>query len=88
MLEFLEEKDTSIKKFKFISVLTFVVLILSVFSFLTYYFIQTHNTERVYKITGSSVNYEILNGVLFVTREQSYLKICGISDSIIDVELY
>lgn len=88
MLEFLEEKDTSIKKFKFISVLTFVVLILSVFSFLIYYFIQTHNTERVYKITGSSVNYEILNGVLFVTREQSYLKIGGISDSIIDVELY
>ena len=58
------------------------------FSFLLYYFSQTHNTEFVYKITSESENYEILNGIFFVTREQSYLKIGAINNLILDIELF
>lgn len=85
---FIKEKDSSISKLKRNIAILLIMLIFTLLSFLVYYFFETYNTERIYKVTGESENYKLLNGILFVTREESYLKIGGINSNIEEIELY
>lgn len=88
VISFISDIDGKIKKFKLLSFLLTVLIFILLIIFLTYYFIETYNTERIYKITSKSDNYEVLNGILFVTREQSYLKIGAVNGKIEIIELF
>ena len=88
LFKYLLNQDTKYRRLKTYSIILFLVTLIITFSFLIYYFVQTHNTERIYRIYGSSDNYVIDNGLLVITRERSYLKIGSISDKIYDIELY
>ena len=54
----------------------FITLVsLMVVAFLVYYFINTYNTIRVYKIDGYSENFDILEGLAIFSKGKSYLRI-------------
>ena len=56
--------------------------------FLIYYFSQTYNTEKAYKIYTMSNDYVIKNGVLLTTRETSYFKIGSINNNSYNISIY
>lgn len=88
LFDFLINQDTKYKKLKMYSIILFLITLIITFSFLIYYFIQTHDTEKIYRIYGENGEYIIDNGLLVITREKSYLKIGSISNKIYDIELY
>ena len=88
VLEFLLKQDSKYKRLKLFSIIIFIVALIISFLFLIYYFLETHNTEKIYRISGESENYTLREGILVITRERSYLKIGSINDEIYDIELY
>ena len=80
LFDYLIKQDSKNRKLKMISIILFFITLILTFAFLAYYFIETHNTEKTYRVTGISSSYEINNGFLFITRENSYLKIGSILD--------
>ena len=88
VLDFLLKQDSKYKRLKLFSIIIFIVALIISFLFLIYYFLETHNTEKIYRISGESENYTLREGILVITREKSYLKLGSINDEIYDIELY
>ncbi len=88
LFDYLIKQDYKYKKVKLFSLFSVIIIFILIFSFLTYYFIETHDTEKIYRIYGKSDNYELNNGFLVITREKSYLKIGSINDKVYDIVLY
>ncbi len=88
LFDYLIKQDYEYKKVKLFSLFSVIIIFILIFSFLIYYFLETHNTEKIYRIYGKSDNYEINNGILVITREKSYLKIGSINNEIHDIILY
>ena len=88
LFDYLIKQDYKYKKVKLFSLFSVIIIFILIFSFLTYYFLETHNTEKIYRIYGKSDNYELNNGFLVITREKSYLKIGSVNDKIYDIVLY
>lgn len=88
LFNYLSIQDSKYKKIKKLFIIILIILIVFAISFLIYYFSQTYNTEKAYKIYTKSSDYVIKNGILVTTRETSYFKIGGINDKIQDIILY
>ncbi len=88
LFNFLLKQDSKYKKLKVFSILSFIVILILIFLFLLYYFLETHNTEKIYRISGESNNYILSEGILVITREKSYLKLGAINDEIYNIKLY
>ena len=74
-LKILDESNNKSKRMKrnfHISVITILTLLIS---FLSYYFINSYNSIKVYTINGSSENSYIKDGILFVTKKKVYIKL-------------
>ena len=84
---FLIKQESKYKKAKRFAIITSIIALLILVAFLSYYFIQTFNTEKVYKVYGTNNNYTIKDGILMVTRENTYFKIGGINDDIYEIIL-
>ena len=84
---YLIKQESKYKKAKKKAIIASCFVFIIIFLFLGYYFYQTYNTEKVYKIYGSSDNYNIKDGLLMVTRENTYFKIGGINDDIYEITL-
>ena len=87
LFEYLINFDIKYKKFKKLSIITILLLFFLSFLFLLYYFGQTYNSEKIYKVYSKSDNFVVNDGILVLTREKSYLKIGGINNQIYDIEL-
>lgn len=85
--KYLIKQDSKYKRVKKFAVLSSITAFIIIFLFLGYYFYQTYNTEKVYKLYGSSDNYVIKDGVLMLTRENTYLKIGTINDKSDEIAL-
>ena len=85
--KYLIKQESKYIKAKKCAILSSVIAFLIIFLFLGYYFYQTYNTEKVYRIYSMSNNYNIKDGILIVTREKTYFKIGGINDDIFDISL-
>lgn len=85
---YLIEQDNKLHKFKKIIYKLSVISILFLLLFLIYYFKQTFNKTRVYRVTGISENYELNSGILLITRGKSYLKIGNFSDNITSIKIF
>jgi len=74
-LNLVDEYNDKKKKLKrnFITFITTILLLLLIF--LGYYFINSYNSIKVYKINGEGENFQIYNGVLITTREKIYLRL-------------
>lgn len=66
------------KKQKKLKILISVIIVLIV-CFLTYYFINTYNSLKVYLVSYDSENLKIQNGVLVMTNEKLYFNLGDIS---------
>lgn len=73
-LSLYEDRNKKNKKLK-ISILVIITLILS---FLTYYFINTYNSLKVYNIGYSSNDITITNGLFVYTKEKIYFSLGNI----------
>ena len=85
---YLIEQDDKLIKFKklvngLISISTILLL-----TFLIYYFYQTYNKTRVYRISGVTENYGFNSGILLITRGKSYLKIGNFDSNIEKIKIY
>ena len=79
LIKFLLHQDIKYKKLKYSLVAMIIIALLAIFMLLTYYFLETHDTEKVYRLYGYSDNYQIENGLLVITREKSYIKLGAIT---------
>ena len=87
LFDYLLNENTKYKKIKIFAIVSSILVLVISFMFLLYYFTQTYNTQKVYKVYGTSDNYEIKDGLLVITRENSYIKIGTINDEIYDITL-
>ena len=55
-----------------------IVIAFMTVSFLAYYFVNTYNTIKVYKIDGMSDNFYIKDGLAIFSKGKSYLRIGNI----------
>ena len=88
MFDFLLKQDSKYKRIKLISIVSVTLMIIILFLFLIYYFFQTYNTTKVYRIYGESDNYIIDNGILIITRENTYFKLGNINFSDNNIIIY
>ena len=94
LFNYLLKQDYKYKKLKLSSILAVLICLVLMISFLIYYFFETHDSEKVYRVYGSSNNYILKDGLLVITREKSYLKIGSINlkdnnnNKVYDIILY
>lgn len=74
-LNYFVSQNAKYRRIKITSLFLGLAVVLIGISFLIYYFSQTYDTTKVYKLYGNSDNYTISEGLLFTTRENSYMKI-------------
>ena len=87
LFNYLIAQDSKYKKLKQFFIILLLILFIIVFLFLMYYFSQTYNTEKVYKVDTLSEKCVIINGLLVITRETSYFRIGAINNEIIDIKI-
>lgn len=94
LFNYLLSQDSKNRKLKITSIILLIIIFILTFLFLAYYFLETHNTEKIYRIYGESDNYILRDGILVLTRENSYLKIGSIDNkdtyetSVYDIKIY
>lgn len=86
--KFFVAQNSKYHKIKTLAISLLIVLFVGIFSFLVYYFNQTYDTTKVYRISGNSENYELTNGILMITRENCYMKIGNVSNASSNMSLY
>lgn len=81
------KKSQKIKKYITMFIITVVTLLLI---FLTYYFINSYNTIKVYTVSGTNGKIDIYDGLFITTKEKTYLKLGKIKriDNIKNITLY
>ena len=81
------KKSQKIKKYITMFIITVVTLLLI---FLTYYFINSYNTIKVYTVSGTNGKIDLYNGLFITTKEKAYLKLGKIkrADNIKNIILY
>lgn len=68
--------SNSIKiKFKKIIMLFIIIIIMLIISFLSYYFLNSYNTVKVYTIVGENKNFKTDTGLFILTRKNIYFKL-------------
>ena len=88
LFDYLENENSKYRKIKSAAIVSVTITVLAIFVFLIYYFIQTYNTTRTYRLYGESNNYVIKDSLLVITREYSYLVFGEISEDVNDIEVY
>lgn len=86
--KFFVSQNSKYNKIKTLAISLLISLFVGVFAFLIYYFNQTYDTTKVYRISGNSENYELTSGILMITRENCYMKIGNISNLTSNISLY
>ena len=87
LIQFLVNNYKKYKHFKFAFFISFCVAFIVIILFLIYFFCETYNSILVYKVSFKNDFYSSENGLLILTREDSYLKFENI-DQETNIELY
>ena len=77
------KRQRKIKRYLNISIIIITILLLT---FLSYYFINSYNTTKVYMISSDNHVFRIRNGVFISTKEKNYMKL-GIIEYNNDIEI-
>lgn len=88
LFDYLASENSKYKKVKFTAIASLTITILAIFAFLIYYFFQTYNTTRTYRLYGVNNEYTIDNGLLVITREYSYLLFSDLEENVSDITVY
>lgn len=74
-LNLVDEINAKKKKIKMISVISIITVISILFLFLCYYFINSYNSIKVYKIRGENNNFYTYNGIMISTKQKTYIRV-------------
>lgn len=87
LIDYVEKENDKYKKAKKVIIILFIFLIGIILIFLGYYFIETYNKTSIYKVTFETKKYSSYDGLLILTRENSYLKLGEIEPNISNIKL-
>ena len=71
-VELLKESNAKIKKLTKYFV---TVIIVVVFAFFVYYFLNTYNTIHVFLVSGTNEKFSTIDGVAIFSKGKSYIKL-------------
>ena len=74
-LSILDQSNKKTKKIKRITITSLIIITVLLLSFLSYYFINSYNTIKVYKVIGNNNQFTTLDGIFMTTKEKYYLKL-------------
>ena len=74
-LEIVDENNRKKKQLQRTTLSSISILFFLLFLFLIYYFVNSYNQIKVYKISASHEKYSIIDGMMITTPEKTYLKI-------------
>ena len=74
-LNILDENNKKTKKIKRLIISTSTIIVFLIVSFLFYYFINSYNSIKVYKISTDGKNFDMYDGLFIITNQKSYFKI-------------
>ena len=91
-LSIVDESNNKTRVVKILLITFIVIIFVLITCFFGYYFINSYKTIKVYTINGDGKEFDILDGLLLVTKQKSYLKLGKIqnrnSHEIKSVRLY
>lgn len=74
-LEMLDDNNRKKEKIKRMLFVFITIIVIIMIAFLSYYFINSYNSIKVYKIEKSSSLFSTYNGIFITTKKKSYLKL-------------
>lgn len=87
-LNYLKKENSKYKKIKFLCFVFLLFSILGFIGFIGVYFFQNYDSTRLYTFYGSSKNYEITNGIFFLSKEKMYFQIEKIFPEVENIKIY
>ena len=77
-LTILDERNKKARKIKRNFIISTIIITILLLSFLSYYFISSYNSTKVYMITANGENFKIRDGIYLTTKGKNYLKLGNI----------
>lgn len=74
-LSILDQSNKKTKIIKRITAISIIIITVLLLAFLSYYFINSYNSTKVYTIYGSSKNFSTADGLMIITKEKMYMKL-------------
>lgn len=74
-LSILDQSNKKTKIIKKITAISIIIITVLLLAFLSYYFINSYNSTKVYTIYGSSKNFSTADGLMIITKEKMYMKL-------------
>lgn len=89
-LDMVDEHNKKVRKIKRLYISIAIIFLTFIISFLSYYFINTYNTTRIYSVVGENGSTFSDNGLLILSRNNLYFKLGDITtkNEIKKLELY
>ena len=91
-LSILDENNKKARKIKRNFKISITIITTLLLTFLSYYFINSYNSTKVYTIRGNSEHFKIRNGIYINTNDKSYMKLSQINHNnditINSIEMY
>ena len=83
-LELVSENNKKQAKIKRLITIFSSIIILLLFSFLAFYFITNYNSIKVYKVSGTSDHFRIVDGIIISTAKKTYFKLGNLETKTLD----
>ena len=77
-LSILDDSNRKSKRIKRNFIVSTTIITILLLLFLSYYFINSYNSTKVYTITGNGENFKIRDGIYLSTKSKSYIKLGNI----------
>ena len=77
-LSILDENNKKARKIKRNFKISITIITTLLLTFLSYYFFNSYNSTKVYKISGISEHFKIREGIYITTNSKSYMKLSQI----------
>lgn len=74
-LHILDQSNKKSKRIKHNIIIFTTIIVILLLSFLSYYFINSYNSIKVYRIANDNGNFTTTDGILVATKEKYYLKL-------------
>ena len=74
-LSILDDSNNKSKRIKRNFRISVIIITTLLLSFLSYYFINSYNSTKVYTITGNGENFKIRDGIYLTTKGKNYIRL-------------
>ena len=74
-LSILDQSNKKTKMIKRITAISIIIITVLLLAFLSYYFINSYNSTKVYTIYGEGQDFKTYDGLMIVTNEKMYIKL-------------